>query len=140
MAVLISAHDDPPAADWAVVDAGLGEFNDAAAPLHEVKKLASFARDENGRVIGGALGRRWGRCAEIQELWVDAGSRGQGLGAQIVQAFETAAVAHGCTILYLETLSFQAPGFYARLGYRTVYLHDVYPHGIVKHLMRKDLA
>jgi GNAT superfamily N-acetyltransferase len=133
----ISSHDDPPAADWAVVDEGLGDFNDQAAPLHEVKKLASFARDEAGRVIGGALGRRWGRCAEIQELWVEESARGQGLGAQLVDAFEAAARAHGCTDFYLETLSFQAPGFYAKLGYRTVHVLDVYPHGIVKHLMLK---
>lgn len=134
----ISAHDGaPPAADWAAVDEGLSRFNNQAAPLHEVSQLCTFARDESGRVIGGALGRRWGRCAEIQQLWVDETSRGQGLGTQLVEAFETAARAHGCTHFYLETLSFQAPGFYARLGYRSAHVLDVYPHGVVKHLMLK---
>jgi len=140
VSIRFTAHDDPPAADWALVDAGLEAYNHAAAPLHEVQTLASFARDDEGRVIGGALGRRWGRCAEIQQLWVADGQRGRGVGSGLVQAFEAAAQQHGCTHFYLETLSFQAPAFYARLGYRTAYLHDVYPHGVVKHLMLKLIA
>ncbi|MFN0186110.1 MAG: hypothetical protein ACKVQR_20025 [Aquabacterium sp.] len=49
------------------------------------------------------------------------------------------AAAHGCHQLFLETFSFQAPRFYAALGWRSVHQLDAYPHGIVKHLMRRDL-
>ena len=40
----ISMHDDLPADDAAVVDAGLDAANAAAAALHEVRPLACFAR------------------------------------------------------------------------------------------------
>lgn len=132
-------HDGTlPADAAAVVDQGLGEHNDAAAPLHEVRALGCFVRDGDGRVIGGAVGRRWGEAAELQQLWVQPDQRGRGLGAELVRRFEAAAVARGCRFFYLETFSFQAPGLYRALGYETVATAP-FPHGIVKHLMHKHL-
>ncbi|NRF71769.1 GNAT family N-acetyltransferase [Aquincola sp. S2] len=132
-----STHDNLPPEETALVDDGLGEANDAAAPLHEVRPLACFVRDESGRVIGGAVGRRWGACCELQQLWVEPARRRQGLGAQLIQAFEAHARTHGCSIFYLETFSFQAPRLYQSLGYRIAHEHKVYPHDIVKYLMVK---
>ncbi|MGQ3054109.1 MAG: GNAT family N-acetyltransferase [Roseateles sp.] len=136
--VCISLHDSLPRAEAAVVDSGLGQANDAAAPLHEVRPLSCFARDAAGRVVGGAIGRRWGSCCELQQLWVEPPSRRQGIGAELVRAFEAHARTHGCVSFYLETFSFQAPALYESLGYRTAHEHAAYPHGIVKYLMVKD--
>ena len=131
----VSVHDDVPGADADVVDAGLGAANDAAAPLHEVCPLACFVRDSSGGVIGGAVGRRWGACAELQQLWVRPDLRRQGLGAQLVRAFEARAAQHGCTTVYLETFSFQAPRLYASLGYEMRHTIEGFGHDIRKHLM-----
>lgn len=136
----ITLHDEPGTSDLDVVDSGLGSANDAAAPLHEVRPLASFLRDADGRVRGGAVGRRWGPCCELQQLWVEPVLRRQGLGARLVRAFEGLAREHGCTVAYLETFNFQAPSLYRSLGYVTVHEHAVYPHGIVRHLMVHALA
>ena len=135
----ISTHDDVPPAEGAIVDRGLGDFNDAAAPLHEVRRLSCFARSSAGEVVGGAVGRRWGACAELQQLWVAESHRGHGLGSRLVRAFEQLAAGHGVRHCYLETLSFQAPAFYEKLGYRRAHALDVYPHGVVKFLMRREL-
>jgi ribosomal protein S18 acetylase RimI-like enzyme len=132
----ITVHDSlPPEA--ALVDQGLGEANEAAAPLHEVRPIACFARDGAGHIIGGAIGRRWGRCSELQQLWVAPAHRRQGLGARLIAAFEERARSHGCDSFYLETFNFQAPGLYRSLGYSVAHEHAVYPHGIVRYLMVK---
>lgn len=132
-------HDGTlPADAAAIVDEGLGAHNEAAAPLHEVRALGCFVRDAEGRVIGGAVGRRWGEAAELQQLWVHPAQRGRGLGAELVHRFEAAAAAQGCRFFYLETFSFQAPALYRALGYTTV-ATTPFPHGIVKHLMHKAL-
>jgi GNAT superfamily N-acetyltransferase len=100
--------------------------------------LSCFARDAAGQVVGGAIGRRWGGCCELQQLWVAPSSRRQGIGAGLVRAFEAHGRSHGCSYFYLETLSFQAPWLYQSLGYRVAHEHAVFPHGIVKYLMVKD--
>lgn len=136
----ITAHDSHPADETALVDQGLGDANDAAAPLAEVQPLACFARTASGEVIGGAVGRRWGACCELQQLWVAPAHRRRGVGARLVRAFEARAGEHGCASFYLETFSFQAPGLYRALGYRVAFELDLYPHGFVKYLMVKHRA
>ena len=137
MAFELTVHDDlPPEAKR--VDAGLGDANDAAAPLHEVRPLSCFVRDVAGAVVGGVVGRRWGACAEIQQVWVDPAHRGKGIATRLVRAFEARATEHGCRRFYLETFSFQAPALYEKLGYRVSHALDVYPHGIVKYTMVRD--
>lgn len=137
MTVAISVHDHLPA-DAACVDTGLGEFNDTAAPLHEVERLACLARDAQGAVVGGVVGRTWGPCAEIQQLWVAEAHRRHGIATRLMRAFEARAAERGCRAFYLETFSFQAPGFYEKLGYRRAFALDVYPHGIVKFTMVRE--
>jgi ribosomal protein S18 acetylase RimI-like enzyme len=135
----VTSHDDPPAEEAALIDHGLGESNDAAAPLHEVRPLSCFARIASGTVIGGAVGRTWGRCCELQQLWVEPSLRRRGIGAQLVREFEAHAERRGCSVYYLETFDFQAPGLYRSLGYEVTYEHAVYPHGIVRYMMVRTI-
>jgi GNAT superfamily N-acetyltransferase len=133
-------HDEVPGAPAQVVDQGLGEANEAAAPLHEVRGVSCFVRDEGGAVIGGAVGRTWGRCAELQQLWVAPTHRGQGLGARLVRLFEARAVERGCDTFYLQTFSFQAPRLYRALGYEAETTIAGYGGGIEMMVMVKRLA
>lgn len=134
-AFAITAHEAIPREDALVVDEGLGEYNDGAAPLHEVRPLACFARQGDGPVVGGAIGRTWGRHAELQQLWVDPARRHRGIATSLLERFHAEGAARGCDTFYLETWTFQAVGFYRRLGYETAYvLEDVGP-GHDKHLM-----
>jgi ribosomal protein S18 acetylase RimI-like enzyme len=135
-----STHDCYPPEETAIVDSGLGESNDSAAPLHEVEPISCFARTEDGRVIGGAVGRSWGLCCELQQLWVAPSHRRRGVGAQLVKNFEAHAFRRGCKSFYLETFSFQAPSLYRSLGYEVKYERKGYPHGITKFHMVKHVA
>jgi ribosomal protein S18 acetylase RimI-like enzyme len=133
--ITLSTHDDVPPAEGAIVDRGLGDYNDRAAPLHEVRRLSCFARSTGGELVGGVVGRWWGACAELQQLWVAEAHRRGGVGTRLVRAFESAAADRGCRSFYLETFDFQAPAFYEKLGYRRAFALDVYPHGIVRYTM-----
>jgi ribosomal protein S18 acetylase RimI-like enzyme len=138
--IAYSVHDDLPPEESRIVDQGLGSANEQAAPLHEVQPLSCFARSASGQVAGGAIGRTWGPCCELQQLWVDPAFRGAGIGTRLVKEFEARARARGCHIFYLETFNFQAPQFYSSLGYEVRYEHAVYPHGIVKYTMVRKVA
>jgi ribosomal protein S18 acetylase RimI-like enzyme len=136
-AISVSTYDSYPPEETALVDHGLGKANDAAGPLHEVQPIACFARAASGQVIGGAVGRRWGACCELQQLWVDPSHRRKGIAAQLIGAFEAHARCRGSSSFYLETFNFQAPGLYRSLGYEVMYEHKMYPHGIAKLMMVK---
>jgi ribosomal protein S18 acetylase RimI-like enzyme len=136
--IAYEATDDPPDAALATVDEGLERHNVAAAPLNDVKRLAALARDAEGRVVGGAVGRTWGRCCELLQLWVESECRGQGVGSHLLDVFEAHARTRGCSIFYLTTLSYQAPQFYRARGYSVMAEIDGYPDGIVKYLMHKQ--
>jgi GNAT superfamily N-acetyltransferase len=138
-ALALTVHDERIAEGFAVVDDGIGEYNAAAAPLDDARHLAVYARDGEA-VVGGAVGRTWGECAELQLLWLPQRLRRLGVGARLVGRFEAAAVERGCRRCYLDTFTFQAPAFYERLGYRTVLTIPGYAPGIVKHTMLKELA
>ena len=137
-ALEITVHDQPEAGDARVVDGGLDASNGAA--FDDVRPLACFLRDAAGAVLGGAVGRRWGECAELQQLWVRPDLRRQGLGAQLVRAFEQQAAARGCVRVYLETFSFQAPRLYRSLGYEMRHTIAGYGPGIQKHWMLHELG
>lgn len=104
-ALTYSVHDTLPEPETRIVDDGLGSANDAAAPLHEVQPLSCFARDAAGKVIGGAVGRTWGRCCELQQLWVEPALSRNGIGARLVRELEARARTRGCRIFYLETFT-----------------------------------
>jgi GNAT superfamily N-acetyltransferase len=135
-----SAFDAPPEAELRVVDDGLEQYNHSVAPLSGVKRLASFATDGSGRVVGGAVGRTWGRCCELLQLWVAEDFRSMGIGTRLLRQFEVHAIQRGCDVFYLTTLSFQAPVFYGKHGYASLAEISGYPDGITKHLMHKTLA
>jgi ribosomal protein S18 acetylase RimI-like enzyme len=135
--IRIEVADDPAPELALVVDSGLDRYNHESAPVAEVEKLAAFARAPSGEVVGGAVGRTWGRCCELLQLWVAHEHRDQGVGSRLVREFEARARTRGCDIFYLTTLSFQAPDFYRRHGYAVLAQIAGYPGGIVKYLMQK---
>ena len=55
--------------------------------------------------------------------------RSCGLGTRLLATAETEIRRRGCDRVVLSTHSFQAPGFYARLGYTECGRTPGYPHG-----------
>ena len=121
------------------VDAGLDAFNAAAPSLAGVRPLAVICRAADGEVVGGLVGRTLGECAEVRQLWVAAEYRKRGTGAALMQRFEAAAAGRGVRLVYLDTFSFQAPGFYRKLGYEVALEIAGYAEGVSKFTLVKRL-
>ena len=119
---------------------GTGRAQLRRRPLGDVSPVAAFAAEPSGKVIGGAVGRTWGRCCELLQLWVTPEHRASGVGSRLLRDFEDRARGRGCNVFYLTTLSFQAPDFYRKHGYEELARIDGYPNGIVKYLMGKTDA
>jgi ribosomal protein S18 acetylase RimI-like enzyme len=82
----------------------------------------------------------WGGSCYIRSFWVHKELRGQDLGTQLLQAVEREALNHGCQQIVLESFSFQAPGFYQKLGFETFAILENHPRGYQHHYLRKGLG
>lgn len=140
MPLRISVHAPAGATAREAVDAGLDAHNQAFAPLGDVRALHVLAENDAGQLVGGAIGRTWGRCCELQQIWVDSTLRRAGVGSRLMAAFEAEAQARGCELVYLDTFSFQAPAFYLRRGYEEALRIEGYTGGAVKYTLHKTLG
>ena len=115
-------------------------FNVEQTGIDDGRMLALVVRDANGRAVAAALGHTWGGTCELKTVWVDAPLRRAGLGRALVLRAIAEAEARGCSQLLLATHSFQAPDFYARLGFREVFRLNDYPSGHAEIWMLRELA
>jgi GNAT superfamily N-acetyltransferase len=128
------------AGDVDFVRDGLSLFNVAATGVSYYSPLAIFLRDERDAILGGAYGHVWGGWLDLSLLWVAEPLRGKGYGKKLLEAAEEEAGAQGCRGVFLSTFSFQARGFYERLGYEVVADVPDYPAGHTYHVLTKTLA
>jgi GNAT superfamily N-acetyltransferase len=137
---VVTLTDAPSAAAKAAVSDGLHDFNDAQSGGSDRRDLAIIVSDPaTGKPLGGLLGRTSLGVLFIELFYLPDHLRGGGLGRRIVQQAEDEARRRGCVSAVLYTISFQAPGFYERCGYRR--LGEVLgTNGISRLFMTKSLA
>lgn len=100
--------------------AGLRQFNVEHLGNESTQPLTIVARSDDGDVIGGVAGQTIYKNFLINIVWIDAKYRGKGLGEELMQLAEVEAIKRGCLIAQLDTLDFQAPIFYEKLGFSVV--------------------
>jgi len=97
-------------------------------------------RDEDGTIVGGVHGN-YGSFGwlYVDALWVSEELRGQGHGTRLIAMIEAEAARHGCTNVYLNTFTFEAPAFYEKLGYTIFAELEDFPPGHSRLFLRKTL-
>ena len=112
-------HDESPAIVNALVE-GVRQHNFSHMGPETSKPLTIVAHDNNDKLIGGVAGRTIYDNFLINVVWVDKAARGTGLGRKLMLQAETESKKRGCTMAQLDTLSFQAPVFYQKLGFEII--------------------
>jgi ribosomal protein S18 acetylase RimI-like enzyme len=115
-------------------------FNELTVGPGHSQPLGVLARDATGALVGGISGRTIYRHFLIEVLWVDESLRGTGLGRQLMETAERIAVERGCVAAQVDTLSFQAPDFYRRLGFGVVGRIEGFPAGHDRFFLLKKYA
>jgi ribosomal protein S18 acetylase RimI-like enzyme len=131
--------DTPDERDEAFIIAQTRAYN-AAFTDEDVRSLCVFIRDDEERVIGGVTAKTYWEYLEIQFLWVHEDHRDGGLGSKLIVAAEAEAWSRGCKHAFLDTLSFQALGFYRKLGYSEFGRLSEFSGRHERHFLRKVLA
>jgi|GEM_PF-1599240 len=132
MRIEVSKNSSP--ADIDAIKTGLIGFNREFGTEDYINPLVVFAKDEFGCLVGGAMFCIQYTSCYIHLFWIEAGSRGKGLGRTVFDAIVQECKGAGVTDLFLDTFSFQNTGFYERLGFKTVGCLADYPkQGISKY-------
>jgi ribosomal protein S18 acetylase RimI-like enzyme len=122
-----------------VVQDHLDAYNVAITGFQGYSPVNFFLRDAGDEVMGGLLAAIWGGVLFIRILWVSEALRGHGFGQRLMEMAERRGIERGCRHVFVDTFSFQAPGFYEKLGYRIYAQAEDWPVGHAHHFLRKDL-
>ena len=129
---------DPTEQQAAAIERGLDEYNAGVASARSSTPVrAAFLN--SGQVMAGIVGAAyWGKL-HIRILWVHPDHQSKGLGSRLMDWAEGRAKELDCASVVVDTMSFQAADFYAKLGYRQFGLSEGYEGGASRHYFEKVL-
>ena len=118
----------------------LKAFNTQQAGARDDRPLAILLTNpETGEILGGLWGRTALDWLFVELLFVPEALRGAGTGRDMMRRAEAEARARGCHGVWLDTFSFQARGFYEKLGYTVFGTIDDFPVGHRRFFLKKTL-
>ena len=139
--VVLTVTDTPSERAKEAIEGGLDGYNETQAGYWDWRGLAVLISDpETSEVLGGLLGRTSLGLLFIDLVFLPDSLRSRGLGSRILELAESEARQRGCRGAVLYTISFQAPGFYERRGYREFGRVPCDPPGTARVFMTKELA
>ncbi|HVM38871.1 MAG TPA: GNAT family N-acetyltransferase [Sphingomicrobium sp.] len=139
-AVAVRLVEQPAAERRGALLAQLVRFNAGQAPAAGARPLCVAISNATDDLDGGLWGVTLYDWLAIELLFVPDGLRGRGLGAAILALAEQEARTRGCIGAWLDTFSFQARGFYERLGYVVAGSIPDHPRGGARFFLMKRWA
>ena len=91
-------------------------------------------------IVGGLHGGTMFSYLHVDLLFVPENMRRAGIGRRLLTDAEAEALRRGCHAVWLDTFSFQARGFYERLGYTVYGTLEDYPAGHSRFFLTKRLG
>ncbi len=109
-------------------------------PANAPRPLYVVARDPEGLLLGGLLAETQFAWMKLSIMAVVPATRRCGIGSRLLAAAEAEAVIRGCRYAYADTMDYQAPIFYQKLGYKLAgRLEDWDSHGHAKVFFVKSI-
>ncbi|MFA6280131.1 MAG: GNAT family N-acetyltransferase [Bdellovibrionales bacterium] len=106
--------------DWEIIRKGLADYSIQYNQPPFVVEPAAFVCRDGERLVGGLSGWSARGGFDIGAFWVSPDMRRQGIGSELVRAAEEIARSRGCLSIFVWTMNYQAPNFYAKHGFEKV--------------------
>ncbi|WP_094606736.1 Acetyltransferase [Sporomusa silvacetica DSM 10669] len=106
-----------------------------------IEPLNFILKNTDGNIVGGINANiiAYLRKCRVDIFWIDEQYRGRGYGSKLLGKVEEFAMASGCTLIQLDTYSFQAPKFYIKQGYELFGVIEDCPPGHSHYFFKKTL-
>jgi ribosomal protein S18 acetylase RimI-like enzyme len=125
--------------EWGIIGPAIHNYNIEQAGDDKGKQLCFVLRAPDQEIVGGVIGATHWDWLHIDLMWVKEELRGRGHGHRLLVAAEEEARQRGAKNAYLDTFSFQAPGFYKRHGYEVFGELQHFPTGHQRYYLTKQL-
>jgi GNAT superfamily N-acetyltransferase len=123
-----------------VLQEGLRSYNEDQAGATDLKPIQVKVRDpETGALAGGLSDRTSRGVLFIDYVYLPQSLRGSGVGSRMLAMAEHEGKRRGCSKAVLFTITFQAPHFYKRLGWKVLGEVVPRPPGAARIYLTKDL-
>ncbi len=142
MVPTIELVDEPGPEVRKAIGVPLKHLNDERAGHFDLMRLlaVTLTAPGSGEIVGGLWGWTSRGYLYVDLLFVPENLRGSSFGSALMRQAEQEAARRGCHSAWLSTYSFQAPGFYQKLGYRVFGELPDYPLGHSSIFLTKRLV
>ncbi len=120
-----------------MIEQGIDQFSNDY--VGETRTACFVTVYDGDKLVGGLRGESLGAWFYIKHLWVAEEHRKQGLGKDLMKSAEQEAKARDCQTIWVDTLSYQAPDFYQKLGYDVAARVPNYRGSYDRIFFRKDI-
>jgi ribosomal protein S18 acetylase RimI-like enzyme len=126
----------------AIAHGPLTRFNETQAGRPEDRRPLAIlvSHPDTGEVLGGLWGDTMFSYLHVDLLFIPEYLRRGGIGRRLMSDAEGEAIRRGCRGAWLDTYSFQARGFYERIGYSVFGTIKDYPPGHSRIFLKKTFS
>jgi GNAT superfamily N-acetyltransferase len=131
--------EKPEESAWGIIGQGVHEHNMQEAGDLNFQRICFVLQTPDQEILGGVIGEIYWEWFYLDLMWIQDNLRGLGYGAQLLTAVEKEAKEKGAKFVFLDTFSFQAPGFYQKYGYQLFGELANFPPGHQRFYLTKEL-
>lgn len=140
MTFKISYEANPNPHDIQVLGNGIMQYAMQIKGHAPIEFFAFLMRDDNDQIVAGCNGAILYGCLHIDQLWVAEHLRANGHGSKIILAAEKFGKDCACTFAVVNTMDWEALGFYKKLGYFVEFERHGFVKNSIFYFLRKALV
>jgi ribosomal protein S18 acetylase RimI-like enzyme len=125
--------------EWGTIGGGIHNYNIQQAGEDNGQTICFVIQDPHEEVVGGVIAAIHWDWLYIDLMWIKEEFRGLGYGRRLLELAEEKTRQLGAKNAYLDTFSFQAPGFYKKYGYQVFGELKDFPVGHQRFYLTKQL-
>lgn len=130
---------NPQPADTKIIWENISENAKIKRNFPSGKPFAFYIKDELNQIKGGCSGYIYYGCFYVDLLSVELSLRGKQYGTQLMNEAEKLAHENDCNFIAVNTMDFEALGFYKKLGYNVEFERHGFDKNSIMYFLKKDL-
>jgi ribosomal protein S18 acetylase RimI-like enzyme len=130
--------DNPTSEEINFLYKGLSQYALEKKDMPLIKQWGFLLKNKQGDLQGGITGCFLYGCLVIDTLMISPSFRNQGYGTKLMQLAEELGSKNKCTFSTVNTMDWEAKGFYEKLGYQVEFTRHGYSNNSTFYFLRKN--